>query len=123
MQVNREWINISDLMSGLMMVFLFISVSFMVEVEEQQKKIKHIVKSYENNQKKLNEKLKDEFKKDLQKWDAEILNDNTIRFKSAKVLFETGKSQLSPKFQNILDNFFPRYLKLLNSKKYVSFSR
>jgi len=47
--MNREWINISDLMSGLMMVFLFISVAYMVEVEEQQEKVNRIVENYKNS--------------------------------------------------------------------------
>lgn len=36
MKVNKEWMNISDMMSGLMMVFLFISIAFMVESESEK---------------------------------------------------------------------------------------
>jgi len=54
----------------------------------------------------------------LKKWNAEILEDNTIRFNSSKILFEIGSSQLSNKFKRILDDFFPRYIELLNSKNF-----
>ena len=116
--MNREWINISDLMSGLMMIFLFISVAYMVEVEEQQEKIRHIVKIYVSAQKVLNQALHNELNIDLNKWNAKILEDNTIRFNSSETLFQVGSSSLSTKFKIILNNFFPRYIKLLNSQNF-----
>jgi hypothetical protein len=39
MQANREWISISDMMAGLMMVFLFVAVLFMSEVQKEQKAV------------------------------------------------------------------------------------
>jgi hypothetical protein len=39
-------------------------------------------------QQQLYEDLKKEFKEDLKIWDAEILKDNTIRFKSLDILFD-----------------------------------
>lgn len=53
MQTSREWISISDMMTGLMMVFLFIAVLFMNEVRKEQKSIKDIVDSYQNIQQQL----------------------------------------------------------------------
>jgi len=118
LQLNREWINISDLMSGLMMVFLFISVAYMTEIEEQQDKIKHIITSYDDSKTNLNHNLKNKLQYNLKKWNAQILKDNTIRFNSSKSLFKTGSSELSNKFKNILDNFFPKYIEVLNSQKF-----
>ena len=49
-------------------------------------------------------------------WDAEIIRDSlTIRFREPRVLFEIGQAKLKPKFQNILKDFFPRYIRILNS--------
>jgi outer membrane protein OmpA-like peptidoglycan-associated protein len=118
MQANREWISISDMMAGLMMVFLFIAVLFMSEVQKEQNAIKKIAESYQNIQQQLYKDLNQEFKKDLKTWDAEILPDNTIRFKSPEVLFDTNSSELKEFFITILDNFFPRYLSILTSNKY-----
>jgi uncharacterized protein YoxC len=53
MQANREWISISDMMAGLMMVFLFIAVLFMSEVKKEQKAIKEIAEGYQNIQQQL----------------------------------------------------------------------
>ena len=38
----EHWISVSDLMSGLMMVFLFISVAFMRHVMIERDKIKQV---------------------------------------------------------------------------------
>jgi outer membrane protein OmpA-like peptidoglycan-associated protein len=117
-QANREWISISDMMAGLMMVFLFIAVLFMSEVQKEQKAIKEIAESYQNIQQQLYKDLNQEFKKDLESWDAEILQDNTIRFKSPEVLFDTNSSELKALFITVLDDFFPRYLGILTNNKY-----
>lgn len=118
MRVNREWISISDMMAGLMMVFLFIAVALMMVVREEQNTIKEIVFTYREYQEALHHDLMKEFSGDLKKWDAEILKDNTIRFKSPEVLFRTNESQITTEFQKILDDFFPRYIKVLTSQKY-----
>ena len=45
---GEYWLTISDLMSGLMVVFLFISVAFMRYKESENDKIKNIAITYEN---------------------------------------------------------------------------
>lgn len=118
MRVNREWISISDMMAGLMMVFMFIAVVYMVEVSNDQETIKEIAMTYRESQEDLNADLKREFEKDLAKWDAVILKDNTIRFQSPEVLFKGGSSNISKGFQAILDDFFPRYIRIMTNDKY-----
>ena len=118
MQVNREWINISDMMAGLMMVFLFIAVLFMNEIQKKQAAIKDIVENYDNIKQQLNRDLHEEFEKDLAKWDAEILRNNTVRFKSPDILFDTGSHVIKFEFEDILDDFFPRYLNILTNEIY-----
>ena len=66
----------------------------------------------------LYDELNVEFKQDLIKWDAQLDKNLMIRFKNPNVLFDTGQASLKPKFTEILDNFFPRYIKILSSKKY-----
>ena len=118
MKTNSEWMSISDMMSGLMLVFLFISISFMIQVQSDKDKMKDIAQSYKDTKVNLNEDLHSEFLEDMEKWDASITKDNTIVFHSPEVLFEVNKSAISEGFKAILDDFFPRYLKILISKKY-----
>ncbi len=118
MKVNTEWISISDMMSGLMMVFLFIAIAFMVQVQDEQQAVKEIAMTYQKSQKSLNMDLKKEFNKDLERWGAEITDNNIFRFNSPEVLFASGSSNISNEFKSILNDFFPRYIKLLSTKKY-----
>ncbi len=118
MKQNSEWISISDMMSGLMLIFLFICIIFMLQVNIDKDKIKDIALLYAKSKKSLNQALHKEFDNDLKKWNAQILQDNSIVFNQPNVLFESGKSNLKNKFKKILDNFFPRYIKILTSKEY-----
>ena len=123
---------ISDLMTGLMMIFLLIAISYMLMVErssveikksaesvlEQGRVVKEIAATYSELQVGLYEDLLSEFKNDLKKWDATLEKDSTIRFNEPDILFEAGSSNLRENFKNILHDFFPRYLSILTSEKY-----
>jgi len=62
----------------------------------------------------LYEALIAEFGKDLEKWNAQIDKDSlTFRFKDPSMLFAKGGKNLSDKYKKILDDFFPRYIKVL----------
>jgi len=125
MKKNNEWMSISDMMSGLMLIFLFVAVAFMLNVENDKaklqkikEKITQIALTYQKSKIELNKDLHKEFDKDLKKWNAEITKDNSIVFNSPEVLFETGKSEIKEKFKEILNDFFPRFVKILISPKY-----
>lgn len=109
-----HWMSVSDLMSGLMIVFLFISILLMRNALGERDKIKEVAVAYQNNQVALYENLKKEFQNDLDAWNADI-DPLTLafEFKSPDVLFQTGSAIIKPAFQHILDDFFPRYLKVL----------
>ena len=63
----------------------------------------------------LYEALMEEFKDDFEPWNAELTKDDLMfRFNDPVTLFERGSDELKPGFANILDDFFPRYLKVLS---------
>ena len=118
-KTEGNWISISDLMSGLMMIFLFIAISYMQTIQEQISQIKEIAVAYEEIQDELYVDLYDEFKDDLKRWNAEIDQETlSIRFNEPKVLFGQGSAEVTQKFNNILHEFFPRYLDILYKDKY-----
>ncbi|MFK5937842.1 MAG: OmpA family protein [Sulfurimonas sp.] len=110
--------SISDMMSGLMLVFLFIAIGFMIEVQSQKDKIVSIAESYRDSKANLNENLYEEFEDDLKVWDAGITKDNAVVFNAPDVLFEINESVLKDEFKTVLEDFFPRYIKVLSSKQY-----
>ena len=75
---HEHWISVSDLMSGLMMVFLFISIALMRHAFVERDKIKDVAKAYETTQ---------------------------------IAIYESAT--LQPRFEEILNDFFPRYIKSL----------
>ena len=116
--MNREWISISDMMSGLMLIFLFIAISFMVKIDHEKQQMKDVVIEYRDVKVNLNEALYSEFENDLERWSASITKDNTVVFDSPEVLFDVSKSSIKDEFKMILADFFPRFIKILNSKEY-----
>lgn len=115
---EEQWISLADLMTGLMMIFMLIAVAFMIKVEDEKYKIKQIAVLYDQVRLDLYKELMNEFGKDLPVWDAEITPDLIVRFKDPEILFDTGKDVLKPRFQAILQDFFPRYVKIITSDKY-----
>jgi len=113
-QSEDQWLSVSDLMAGLMMVFLFISIALMRESMKEKDNMKNIAITYQNTQVAIYNALNSEFKDELKKWDATIDQDNlTFTFKSPKTLFGNNKSKLKDKYKEILEDFFPRYLNII----------
>lgn len=114
---EATWMSISDLMSVLMMIFLFIAVAYMIEVSAERNKVTQIAVTYNKLQNDLYDDIKREFKDSLVSWNAEIVKGSVI-FLSPDVLFNVGSDVVNKRFQDILANFFPRYLRILAHEKY-----
>jgi outer membrane protein OmpA-like peptidoglycan-associated protein len=116
---ETHWIPLSDLMTGLMVMFLLIAVTYMMRVEADSDQVKQVAIAYNEIKDALFEDLRSEFKDDLPKWKAELIKDDlSIRFTEPEVLFAAGSSELKPEFRDILSDFFPRYVRILTSAKY-----
>lgn len=115
-QEESHWLSVSDLMAGLMMVFLFIAVALMRQAFIERDKIKEVAIAYQENQVAIFEDLMLEFEKDLDAWNADIDKESlTFTFKAPEVLFSQGSTELSDKYQELLADFFPRYMRVLES--------
>lgn len=117
---DNVWSSISDLMSGLMIVFLFTSVIFMSKVidentniKNQQQTVENIVTTYEESKENIYKDLYNEFEDDMDNWDMEIDKDGTIRFKEPEVFFDKGEAEIKDQFKDTLNSFFPRYINLI----------
>jgi outer membrane protein OmpA-like peptidoglycan-associated protein len=121
-----HWVPLSDLMTGLMMIFLLVAIVFMLQVKkneakvlEAQNKVRDIATRYTDLRGQLYKELSIEFKDDLTKWRASIKPDLTIRFEEPTVQFDTGAAAVKDGFKAILNSFFPRYIRILRSPKYA----
>jgi outer membrane protein OmpA-like peptidoglycan-associated protein len=102
---ESQWINIADVMSALMMIFMFISIAFLYQILNEK----------ETYRLQLNKALHKEFDKDLDTWKAIITDDNIIRFNSP---FAVGDDTIPENFRIILEDFFPRYIEVLSLDKF-----
>lgn len=117
-----HWLTVSDLMSGLMIIFLFLAIAYMRVVAKQNEavvierdRIKNVVVAWEETQDALYEDLEKAFANDLKRWNAEIDREElVVRFKEPEVLFKQGEATLQAKFEDILSDFFPRYVRILS---------
>ncbi len=114
-KAQESWVSATDLMSGLMLIFMFIAVVFMRNVSQERDSMKKIAQEWAETKDTIYQALYAQFEDSLKSWQAEIEPDSLIvRFREPKVLFEEGSTKLTPRFINILNSFFPRYLNVLN---------
>lgn len=114
MAKNSSFIAMSDFMTSLFMVFLLLTVVLLTEVS----RISINEDSAKQTRIELLGELQAEFAQDLPKWDAQILEDLTIRFKNPDLMFSTGSSELKPEFKLVMDSFLPRYLAIISKQTF-----
>ena len=111
---DEHWISISDIMAGLMVVFLFVAISYIRPIVETQNNIKDIAVTWKNSEVEIHKALYEEFEYDLPIWQAELDSYTlSIRFTAPEILFDSATTKLKSEFKNILEDFFPRYLRIL----------
>jgi outer membrane protein OmpA-like peptidoglycan-associated protein len=118
---EEHWIPLSDLMTGLMMIFMLISVIAMMQAETSKNAMRDVAQGYGETRQALYQRLTKEFRPDLQRWRARLDPDLTVRFEQPDVLFDTGKANLKANFRAILADFFPRYVHILADPRYRPF--
>lgn len=105
----NEWMSVSDLMTGLMVIFLFITVAYMSRVRENE----NVLREYVETRQQLHDELKKEFDRETKKGELTLGSDLSMKFENAQSLFASGKSDLTDEFQTKLCKFLPRYLDIL----------
>ena len=91
---DDTWMSVSDMMAGLMMVFMLIIVFYTQTVEEKVQIVNELVSDSYDIEASIYRDLKQEFRGDLAKWEAEIDRETlTIRFTAPKILFAEGSAE------------------------------
>lgn len=115
------WIPLADIMTGLMLIFLLIAASYIIIYNKEIQTLKeHYTESSQllmmnlTLSQQIRNELIQEFNTDTLKWQATIESqDISISFDAPEVLFATGSADLKTEFKEILQEFLPRYLQLL----------
>lgn len=105
---ESHWQSISDLMTGLMVIFLFVCLGFLYQLNQVKEK-------YNMERIAIYDELNKEFKpEEMARWGARIDEHSlTVSFVEPSVFFDSGSAQVKPGFQNMLNDFFPRYINVL----------
>ena len=115
---NAFALSTGDLMASLLFIFILLLMGALLQVQEKAEQDEEIVKRYDQIKTQLYIDLQQEFKDDLAVWRGTIDSTLCIRFQEPSMLFDEGQSLLKPKFKNILDDFFPRYIAVLSRDEY-----
>ncbi|MBR9920301.1 MAG: hypothetical protein GYB31_05620 [Bacteroidetes bacterium] len=133
-QDEDRWISVSDIMTGLMVIFLFIAVAYIrvsqktiarlevmsTNLQAKQDTISRILANYRDTKKELFVELQNNLGPHLTKWGAEIDSTTlTIRFNGEETQFRSSKDNLPSSFKVILSDFFPRFLAVISDQRYL----
>ncbi len=129
-ETEEHWVSISDVMAGLMVIFLFISISYMLNVRLKadeiivyKNEVEELLDAYKNLQAALYKELRAEFEGNITKktqfrtvWRGHLdMETLSIRFKKP---FSQGDAAVPNAFKNVLRDFFPRYITILTKPEY-----
>ena len=115
---NSFQLSTGDLMAGLLFIFILLLMGALLRVQEKEQKDEEVVRLYDQIKTHLYIDLQEEFKDDLVVWRATIDSTLCVRFQEPSMLFDEGDDKLKQNFKTILDDFFPRYIAVLNRPQY-----
>lgn len=107
-----------DLMAGLLFIFILLLMGALLQVQEKAEQDEEIVRKYDQIKTQLYIDLQEEFKDDLKVWRAEIDSTLCVRFQEPSMLFDNNEATLKENFKQILNDFYPRYIAILNKPEY-----
>jgi len=118
---NPFALSIGDLMAALLLIFILLVGATLLLIKKDEERTVELISEYEALQDSLYQDLRTEFEDDLPRWSAVIERKTlTVRFTEPEVLFEKGEATVRPRFKKILDDFFPRYIRILRRPQYRS---
>lgn len=127
-----SWLPVADLMAGLMMAFVMLTVVVLrdkaavdpLAQPELEPELSPVAQSsntatvYFEAREAIAKSLQEAFGEQLELWDARFDNSTlSIDFGAPEINFSPGSKALTERYRIILQDFFPRYLKALEPHK------
>tara|TARA_B100000212_G_C27366669_1_gene530635 strand:+ start:308 stop:997 length:690 start_codon:yes stop_codon:yes gene_type:complete len=103
---DESWVSVSDMMTGLMMIFLFIAIIYIQEVL-------NTYGEFEDVQAKICSELKNEFNDEQELWNMKICEGGLLVKFQNNENFAPDSKEITEKFQLVLSEFYPRFKKIL----------
>jgi hypothetical protein len=107
-----HWLSVTDLMAGLMVIFLLISVALMNRTDIEKRAIERIAVKISEKEIEIHRALAEEFAVDFERWEISFDEERplVIDFNAERYKFTKGLSALPEQLTIVLGEFFPRYL-------------
>ena len=105
-----QWIAISDMMAALMVIFLFISITYI-------QSLNNYFDAVSDDNAKICNDLREEFEQDKQHLNMSICENGLLISFANDSNFETGRAVLSAQFESVLIDFFPRLMSVIMKNK------
>lgn len=104
---SSQWISLSDMMTGLMLVFLLIAVALMLQTKEAEQR-------YIEKKQQIHKDLVGVFREEISEDLIQVTPELTVRIPNTDLLFEKGSAQLRVEAKDFLNDFTPKYLRVVN---------
>jgi len=122
---NPFSLSISDLMAGVLFIFVLLLASTMLDIQQKAEADAEIAEKYKNVKSDIYLDIAKEFRDDLASWNAIIdSTDLSVRFLTNEALdakvsyFSKGSPTPSQSYKEILNDFFPRFLQVISDPRY-----
>lgn len=112
------WIPFADIMTALMLIFLLIVVWIFSTPSQQNLAVEEKLKNYEIVLDDLYNDLNNAFAEKQEEWGLHISEDLTVKLENPDILFDKDSVVIKKEFKDILDEFIPIYLSIVQKPKY-----
>lgn len=119
---DSNWMPFSDIMTGLMVIFMFIAISYIYEVQKREDEINKIIEDYKKTQLKIYNELDSTFTDRFKEYNLVVNPDLSIQITDANALFPVQfynqEINLTKKFETFLDEFTPLFFSIILKDEY-----
>jgi outer membrane protein OmpA-like peptidoglycan-associated protein len=103
---DDEWISVSDMMAGLMMIFLFLSIIYIENISKYFSEVSDLSDD-------ICADLRNEFEQETNEWDMSICENGLLISFESDSNFEVNSANLSAEFSEVLESFYPRLMNVM----------
>ena len=70
---NNSWMSFSDLMTGLMVIFMFVAISYILEVQKAEQQRQKVVTDFQDSKSAIYKDLRSAFDEEKKEWEMEFV--------------------------------------------------
>jgi outer membrane protein OmpA-like peptidoglycan-associated protein len=117
LNTESHWISLSDMMTGLMIIFLFVAVSYMSKIQKTQTAVDNLTKNYLEKRKAIEAALR-EIISEFDTTAVKLGDDLNVKFQKPEICFAPNSGEIRPEFGQQLNKFIPKFLNLITNPAY-----